>query len=669
MFYYDSLGKSDFSEAEKEEARGVGPTYSSVYIYIRQTILALMSCVHPASALHTDRERGITICTLCNDVMAHQVFELDPHFSRAAPTRSSHTFRPNRTFGSAITTRPRPSLDVARQAMSSIARMTEISDDVVEMALGIYKIAATVGVITGTRSSVLCACLYAICRRERTSHVIYDFSHACSVSPAAILSQMRVICEATHTEVPVVDPSCMVQRFAELLDLGPQTSHVMICALKLLRAMKEDWIACGRRPMGVCAAALIAACCLLGIPRSPDEICGMVRLTAATITKRLTEFSATPTAQLTSIDDYEPTSSTLPPAFTEASKIGIEEDMNAEQREMASMYFQLVGEAKMSAPATAQRCERWRYFISEHCRLMSIEVTETDLDLTRLSPQQQLVVLGLPHTKPLTPDEVEEHVRKEEQRIICKQEEMQQPEREGSSLPMYNGDMGGTSMPNFDDPTQMSLLVSQYKSAKRTVECEELQQDYDFALDGEDGGVSQKSHSVAPSQASSSALSPQFLSSGSLVSAFCSQNPAVPQDDGEEATREVLTSALLDKERRYALPWEFVLLPDGDKDDVEDLLPYIILDNEERIRRYKLGEAMYRDRWERGRARTEEELDEWAVKSKPKRARHRFGEVGQRCALERALRSCGASSIAASQLSELMPGMAEDDDVGLNDFI
>eukprot|EP00796_Vickermania_ingenoplastis_P003751 gene3751-2647_t len=650
-------------------------------------------CSHPASALFVDREHGSTICTLCESVIDMPVYELDPQFprgasgsgggmNRGAGGSAPASFRPTRNAMYTDASRPRPSMENARRVMSNIARELEINDDIVEMALAIYKLGVNMNVISGTRNSVVCACLYAVCRRERTSHVIYDFAATGGVTPAAILSNMHHICRATHTEVPVVDPSCMVQRFAEYLNLGNALPQVLVCALKLLRAMQEDWISCGRRPMGVCAASLIAACCILGIPRTPEQICGIVRLTAATITKRLTEFSNTPAAELVSIDAYSPTNTTLPPSFSDRSQLTVDEDMNAEYRDMAAMYFQLVGEAKVSAPNTPERCQRWRQFIAEHCRQQNIEVTESDLDLRGLTPEKQLIILGLPHTKPIPPEEVESSVKREEDRLLKQHSKEEASDaannsgemkwshpasnnssstammmmmgnaapggavgHNGSLLPVYSSDVAV----NLDDPSQVAALFQEYESAKALAEIEGLRQDFDFADEmqnnnqmtqnemGVEDDDQQPMHSPAP-------LYPEALTE-----------------------KEALAELLWDRDRRHALPWEILVLPSVEADDTRDLLPYIILDNEERIRRHKIGEALYRNKWSRGRAKTEEELQsrrrQAQVKGKLRPRRVIDRPVGVVTAMERLLKQSGGfGSVLVSGIAELVPEMEDGGD-------
>lgn len=793
------------------------------------------ACRHPAASLYSIREQGITICTLCSDVVSHQVYELDPQFSHRGggglgTNGGGASFRPLRTTVSGPKTHARPSMEVARRHMHNIARTVEMTDEHVERALGIYKLAVSMNVVSGTRDTVLCACLYAVCRREHLPHVIYDFSTACQVRPQAILSQMRFICQETHTEVPVVDPACLVQRFADYLDLGSATPHVLVCALKLLRVMRDDWIACGRRPMGVCAAALIAACCLLGVPRTADQICGVVRLTAGTIMRRLSEFSCTPAAQLTSIDSYTPTNSTVPPAFTEASQRSIEEDFHAGDRLMRSLYFQLVGEAKVSAPATPERCQRWRFFIEEHCRLHNLLVTEEDLDLNQLTSEKQLTILGLPHTKPIPPAVVEESVRKEEARLLswtqdelspsidheamacrgtppvlpsipssfskdisdqkkgwwseedgeasrvvsvdktegsdpaqgvasaAQEEWMRQtwhnlsssssaslsgnsaivrnehtyskgggddvelstavPASSASSSPALSSippfSFSSSEVPDFgvNVSGSMSELVAQFEKAKGMEAIRHLQEEFDFSPEG----VSSSSFpltslsTASPLSTSSSTPSPStlFLSGGGVVSSCgvasgertassgcpsspsiasrtpaneCSNTALIALTDGVlsgagggtlEGRREALAEMLWDKERRHALPWEFILLPEPEGEDMTDIVPYIILDNEERLRRYKIGEVMYKEKWERGRAKTEaeKELEGFPSFSRRKarkagRKKHLIHRATGIKAVDRALRGCGAGNIRTSNLGEIIPELGVDEEEGI----
>ena len=67
--------------------------------------------------------------------------------------------------------------------------------------------------------------------------------------------------------------------------------------------MKRDWIQYGRRPSGLCGAALLVAARLHGFHRTVKEVVKVVRLSDTTIRKRLAEFRKTPSGQLT-VDQF-----------------------------------------------------------------------------------------------------------------------------------------------------------------------------------------------------------------------------------------------------------------------------------------------------------------------------------------------------------------------------
>ena len=60
--------------------------------------------------------------------------------------------------------------------------------------------------------------------------------------------------------------------------------------------MKRDWIHTGRRPSGLCGAAILMASKYHGIEREMSEIVGTVNSCDETVKKRVKEFKATTAA-------------------------------------------------------------------------------------------------------------------------------------------------------------------------------------------------------------------------------------------------------------------------------------------------------------------------------------------------------------------------------------
>ena len=130
------------------------------------------------------------------------------------------------------------------------------------------------------------------------------------------------ICTHTHTHIPSSDPCLYIHRFAHKLELGDKTHEVSMTALRLVARMKRDWIHHGRRPAGLCGAALLVAARLHNFNRSVREVSKVVKLSEGTVRKRLGDFKDTPSSRLT-IEEFlkiDLEQEHDPPSFTEAKK-------------------------------------------------------------------------------------------------------------------------------------------------------------------------------------------------------------------------------------------------------------------------------------------------------------------------------------------------------------
>jgi hypothetical protein len=102
------------------------------------------------------------------------------------------------------------------------------------------------------------------------------------------------------------------------LDLNDKANLVALTALRLVGRMKRDWIVCGRRPAGICAAALLIAARAHGFSRQPQDVTRILRVCGMTVTARVKEFEQTPSASLTlqQFGRVELENEADPPAFT-----------------------------------------------------------------------------------------------------------------------------------------------------------------------------------------------------------------------------------------------------------------------------------------------------------------------------------------------------------------
>jgi transcription factor IIIB subunit 2 len=209
-----------------------------------------------------------------------------------------------------------------RKRLHQIASALNLSDNQVDTAARWLLLALQHQFTRGRRAgSVAAACLYIVCRQEKTPHLLLDFSDVLQTSVYELGGIFLRLVRLLNLEIPLVDPSFYVGRFAAKLEFSDRTQAVANLALRLVARMKRDWINTGRRPGGVCAAALTIAARMHGFRRSNEEITRIVHICESTLAKRLEEFAATPSAQLTpaEFDGVWLEQEADPPAFTRAA--------------------------------------------------------------------------------------------------------------------------------------------------------------------------------------------------------------------------------------------------------------------------------------------------------------------------------------------------------------
>ncbi|VDQ08480.1 unnamed protein product [Trichobilharzia regenti] len=117
-------------------------------------------------------------------------------------------------------------------------------------------------------------------------------------------------------------PCIYIDRFASQLEFGDKVSTVATTAMRLLQRMKKDWMATGRRPSGLAAAALLVAARIHEFNRTEEDVARIARISQNTARKRLEEFSRTPSSALSIEEffsvDYDEEQD--PPAFVASMK-------------------------------------------------------------------------------------------------------------------------------------------------------------------------------------------------------------------------------------------------------------------------------------------------------------------------------------------------------------
>ncbi|CEP62596.1 transcription factor TFIIIB subunit BRF1 LALA0_S05e09142g [Lachancea lanzarotensis] len=225
------------------------------------------------------------------------------HGSYVGAGQSHAAFGP-RGGSSALESRE-ATINNARRKLRAVSHALIIPEYVTEAATQWYTLALANNFVQGRRSqNVIAACLYIACRKEKTHHMLIDFSSRLQVSVYSIGATFLKMVKVLHiTNLPLTDPSLFIQHFAEKLDLGDKKIKVVKDAVKLAQRMARDWMYEGRRPAGIAGACLLLACRMNNLRRTHSEVVAVSHVAEETLQQRLNEFKNTKSGKL-SINEF-----------------------------------------------------------------------------------------------------------------------------------------------------------------------------------------------------------------------------------------------------------------------------------------------------------------------------------------------------------------------------
>ncbi|XP_073997200.1 brf RNA polymerase III subunit isoform X1 [Rhodnius prolixus] len=266
-----------------------------------------------SSELEVDPSRGDTVCTNCGTVLEDSAivsevqFEENSHGISSAIGQfvSSESSGGCRGFGnnfhaSGVRESREITLQKAKRAVSNLCQNLRLNQHCLDTAFNFYKMALSRHLTRGRRQThLIAACVYITCRIEGTPHLLIDFSEVLQICVFELGRTYLKLSQALCINVPALDPCLYVLRFANKLEFGDKTHEVTMTALRLVQRMKRDFMHTGRRPSGICGAALLMAARLHDFNRTVGDVVKVVQVHEATLRKRLVEFGETPSSSLT----------------------------------------------------------------------------------------------------------------------------------------------------------------------------------------------------------------------------------------------------------------------------------------------------------------------------------------------------------------------------------
>lgn len=227
----------------------------------------------------------------------------------------------------------------ARRVITQLASSLRLPPIYVDRAYRLFQLALQRNLIFGRRQTHLVAtCLYIICRQEKSPFLLIDFSDILQINVYVLGRAFLQFANVLNISLPIVDPSLYIHRYASQFDFNDKQSSVVTSSLRIVTRLKKDWIVTGRRPDGVCAAALLIAARAHGFNISHETVASLFRIANETVRRRLLEFKQTPSAQL-NLAEFHHVDATIeydPPSFIrnvladhEDVDVALEEDVGA----------------------------------------------------------------------------------------------------------------------------------------------------------------------------------------------------------------------------------------------------------------------------------------------------------------------------------------------------
>ncbi|XP_042358824.1 BRF1 RNA polymerase III transcription initiation factor subunit b isoform X6 [Plectropomus leopardus] len=269
------------------------------------------------SDIDVDQARGSAVCTSCGSVLEDNIIVSEVQFVEGSGGVSSAVGQfvsadgPVKApllgsgFHTSVGKESRAqTLQGGKRQIQQLGSQLQLDQHCLDTAFNFFKMVVSKHLTRGRKTEhVIAACLYLVCRTEGTPHMLLDLSDLLQVNVYILGKTFLLLARELCINAPAIDPCLYIPRFAHMLEFGVKTHEVSMTALRLVQRMKRDWMHTGRRPSGLCGAALLVAARMHKFRRTVKDVISVVKVCQTTLRKRLTEFEDTPTSQLT-IDEF-----------------------------------------------------------------------------------------------------------------------------------------------------------------------------------------------------------------------------------------------------------------------------------------------------------------------------------------------------------------------------
>lgn len=246
---------------------------------------------------------GKIFCNFCGFLMEDNIINPDISFDRKNSRKSSINGQFVKNSSQIFSKRFRFNeiiLFNAKRKIIQISNSLKLKASEQDEAFRLFLFATQRGLIQKQILQNLCvSCLYTVCRQKKIPHLLIDFADITQLQIKKIGAVFLKFTRFLNLKIPTVDPSLFVHRFISRLQFGSKTNNIALSSLRLIARMKREWMSTGRRPGGLCGAAILLAARMHGINKTQKEITEIVRIGDIALRSRLREIDKTSMAKLT----------------------------------------------------------------------------------------------------------------------------------------------------------------------------------------------------------------------------------------------------------------------------------------------------------------------------------------------------------------------------------
>lgn len=341
-------------------------------------------------------------------------------------------------------------LSNGRKSIKDLASTLNIPDFIADAGYGWFLLALNHNFVKGRRSqNVTAACLYIACRKEKTPHLLIDFSSKLQISVftlgATFLKMVRAL---NIVEIPLADPSLFISHFAERMDFDRERegskSKIIKDALMIAKRMSDDWIHEGRRPAGIAGACVLLAARMNHFRRSHAEVVAVAHVSEGTIQTRMNEFANTSSGELSMNafrENLKPLESANPPSFLrkelKQKRLAEQYEKKLKKIEDAKKRTEMINSSQISSPVAGRlqglKSKSGRLGLlknsSRQSNASSQEDAELEASLSQSSLEQNNIDNNSQEDIELQHDEVNEQIELQ----ITNNDKQQTPEQDKST--------------------------------------------------------------------------------------------------------------------------------------------------------------------------------------------------------------------------------------------